>query len=297
MSIDIMMPFYGDVAYAKRAVDSVLAQTSSDFHLTILDDAYPDPAARELFSRIASQNESVTYHRHAENVGILANFQQALDHAQRDWIVIMGGDDVMKPNYVEKVLELAAGTEASIIQPGVEVIDSEGNLAAPLGDRIKARLRTQALKSSGTSVLSGENLATSLMSGNWLYFPSLAWRRTAMQGHRFREGFEIVQDLALTMDVVLGGGSLQVGNDVVFQYRRHGESVSSVQAADLRRYAEESNYFRTMATTFAERGWKRAARAARLHWTSRVALLSKLPAMVKSRNWQKIPRLVRIALW
>ena len=36
--IDVMMPYYGDVALMQAAVRSVLAQTDPDWHLTVVDD-------------------------------------------------------------------------------------------------------------------------------------------------------------------------------------------------------------------------------------------------------------------
>ena len=37
-SIDVMMPYYGDVAMMQDAVRSVLAQDDPDWHLTVVDD-------------------------------------------------------------------------------------------------------------------------------------------------------------------------------------------------------------------------------------------------------------------
>ena len=43
-----------------------------------------------------------------------------------------------------------------------------------LADRVKRHV--YAPRGPGETVLYGEPLATSLLRGNWLYFPSLAWR-------------------------------------------------------------------------------------------------------------------------
>ena len=40
-SIDIIVPYWGEFSLLKQTVDSVLAQTSKAWHLTILDDHYP----------------------------------------------------------------------------------------------------------------------------------------------------------------------------------------------------------------------------------------------------------------
>ena len=42
MTVDILFPFYGDVAMMKEAVRSVLRQTNPDWRLIVVDDGYPD---------------------------------------------------------------------------------------------------------------------------------------------------------------------------------------------------------------------------------------------------------------
>ena len=68
--------------------------------------------------------------------------------------------------------------QAQIIQPGVEVIDETGAVgSAGLVDRVKGLLSPRG---RGTRLLAGEALAISLMRGNWLYFPSIAWQSEAL---------------------------------------------------------------------------------------------------------------------
>ena len=43
MPLDIFIPYWGDPDYLKQTVESVRRQTSPDWLLTVIDDAYPDP--------------------------------------------------------------------------------------------------------------------------------------------------------------------------------------------------------------------------------------------------------------
>ena len=121
----------------------------------------------------------------------------------------------------------------------------------------------------------------SLLRGNWLYFPSICWRAGPLRRTGFREGLSVVQDLALVLDLVLAGESLLVEPTVCFRYRRHRTSVSSAQAADGRRFAEERAFFLATADRMAAHGWPRAARAARRHLASRLNALTRLPAALR----------------
>ena len=51
-SLDIVIPYWGEFALLKEAVDSVLAQTSDDWHLIILDDHYPSTEARDYYTKL-----------------------------------------------------------------------------------------------------------------------------------------------------------------------------------------------------------------------------------------------------
>ncbi|MFW0786613.1 glycosyltransferase family 2 protein [Gordonia sp. CPCC 206044] len=264
MPIDVMMPFYGDVAQFQQAVTSVLGQRDGDLRLVVVDDCYPDPQPREWLAALTDPR--VHYVRNETNLGVNGNFRRCTELVEADHFVVMGCDDVMLPDYLGTVRTLAARhADASVIAPGVEVIDDHDRPVRPLGDRIKS-----VLSPGEPTVLSGEAMATSLYRGNWTYFPSLLWRTAPVREVGFRSGLEIVLDLALLVDLAAAGGSLVYDPTVVFRYRRHDASVSSVQAVDGRRFAEENDFFAGEARRCAERGWPRAARAARLHATSRL---------------------------
>jgi len=114
------------------------------------------------------------------------------------------------------------------------------------------------------------------MRGDWAYFPSIAWRTEIVRDIGFRQGLDVVQDLALILDIVKRGGNMALLTDVVFDYRRHSQSDSSVRALDGRRFDEERRFFLSEAEAFDALGWSRAARFARRHLTSRLNAASLL---------------------
>jgi hypothetical protein len=144
-------------------------------------------------------------------------------------------------------------------------------------------------------VLAGEELAVSLLRGNWLYFPSLCWRTGPLQRTGFREGLSVVQDLALVLDLVLAGETLLVVPAPGFRYRRHRASVSAALAADGRRFTEERAFFRETADRMAAHGWTRAARVARLHLSSRINALTQLPLALRNRQADGVRTVARHA--
>ncbi|MFB2557323.1 glycosyltransferase [Herbiconiux liangxiaofengii] len=280
MTLDIMMPFWGRFDHFREAVGSVLAQTDPDWRLVIVDDVYPDPEPGRWAAAI--DDPRVHYRRNAVNLGVGGNFRECVGLIENDRAVLMGCDDRMHPGYVARVAALvAAHPEASIVQPGVEVIDADGAPHRPLADRVKGVIRPRGAK---PELLTGERLATSLLTGNWAYFPSLVWRADDLRRFGFRPGYEVVQDLQLLLDIVFDDGSLLLDDEVCFSYRRHAASVSAVTGPDGAKFAEERALFAEAAERARRHGWPRAARAARLHATSRLNAVSELPAALRAHD-------------
>jgi glycosyltransferase involved in cell wall biosynthesis len=125
VTLDIMMPFYGRFDHFVSAGQRVPTQSDPDWRLTIIDDAYPDLAPGLWATAI--DNEQVRYVRNETNLRPSRNYNKAVTLARSEFMVMMGCDDVMLPGFVARVHELIAQfPEASIIQPGVSVIDENG---------------------------------------------------------------------------------------------------------------------------------------------------------------------------
>lgn len=273
------MPFWGRPDHFRLAVESVLAQDDPDWRLTILDDQYPDPEPGRWAQSLGDPR--ITYLRNDENLKPSRNYNKAITLATEEFVTIMGCDDIMLPGYVRRVKELLAEfPDADIIQPGVRVIDENGTVVRPLTDRVKSVYR---FGGTGARQYRGERLATSLLRGNWTYFPSLAWRTSRLTGG-FRTDLDVVQDLAKLLEITMAGGSLVLDDTVVFEYRRHSASLSAVTGTDGSKFRQERTLFVESAAASDDLGWRRARRAALNHLTSRLNALTELPGAVRHRN-------------
>ncbi|MFC9583819.1 glycosyltransferase family 2 protein [Streptomyces yangpuensis] len=282
VTFDFMLPYYGDVQLMQDAVRSVLAQTDRDFRLVVIDDG-KEPDVPGWFAALG--DDRVHYTRNEQNLGITKNFQKCVQLSEADHVVIMGCDDVLHPHYLETVRGIVeAHPGIGMVQPGVEVIDGTGQVTqGGLADTTKKRLYAPQVK--GRRLMGGEELAASVLRGNWLYFPSIAWRGEVLRKVNFRDDYSVIQDLALVVDLLEGGEQMVVDNSTtVFQYRRHAVSESSVQAFSGTRFAEAERYFSAVADRMDARGWPKAARAARFHSASRLHALTMLPGALRSGN-------------
>jgi glycosyltransferase involved in cell wall biosynthesis len=290
MPLDIFIPYWGDPAYMKETVLSVLAQENGDWLLTVVDDAYPGTEIADYMAGI--QDARVRYIRKDVNAGITENYRTCVGMASQEVMVILGCDDVLLPNYVDVILAAHRRfPDAAIIQPGVQVIDEQSQVVATLADSVKQKIVRP--RGRGKQLIAGEAIASNLMHGDWLYWPSLAFRTDKIREVDFRDGFPIIQDLALIMDMIYKGDQLLIEPTVCFQYRRHSNSASSTKLVDGSRFAGEREYFAVSAAQADALGWRRAKRAARLRLTSRAHALSLLPQAVLDRNSTAVSALVR----
>lgn len=283
-SIDIMLPFWGEPDYLFETVRAVLAQDSPDWRLTVVDDCYPDPSVAQYFHDL--DDERVSYIRNETNLGITANYEKCVSLASAELVMLLGCDDVPHPDFVSRILKMhRAFPAAAIIQPGVGVIDSEGRTADPFVDRIKRLMMPRA---RSPRLLSGEPLAASLLRADWLYWPSLVFTRKALAATPFREGFPIIQDLAIVIDMIAAGNALLLDPHVCFSYRRHDESASATALFDGRRFDGEKRYFELAEKISRRNGWTSAVRAAKLHSTSRAHAVALLPKALRSKDGKAV---------
>lgn len=291
LELDFLIPFYGEPAYLLEAVDGVRALEDTDWRLTIVEDVYPDgPAVERKIADLG--DDRIRYLRNESNLGVNANVHRCIQLAERDHFVITGFDDVVAPNYGRVVADLLERhPDAALVQPRVQVVDGQGTPYMPLPDRIKHLAWPRGGKAE--IELSGETAVKSLLRGNWLYTPALCYQREALQRAPFRPDIDAAHDLAFVVDVLLDGGSLVLGTEACFSYRRHRSSHSSSFARSGARFDQERRYFTEIAVDLRARGWRSAERAARMRLLSRLNAATQLPQALRARETAALRTLLR----
>jgi len=85
----------------RHAVSSVLAQSHKDFEIIISDNASED----DYQGYIQTLSDSrVVYYRYASSVPVTANWRKALSLATGDYVLMLGDDDALAPQFSEIVL-------------------------------------------------------------------------------------------------------------------------------------------------------------------------------------------------
>lgn len=108
VQLTIGMPVYNSAKTLPAALDSLLAQTFTDFRIVASDDGSTDETVAVL-QRYAARDARIEYVRQAKNLGYAGNYQLVADLAETPFFMWAAGDDRWAPTFVaENVAALRA---------------------------------------------------------------------------------------------------------------------------------------------------------------------------------------------
>lgn len=101
--VSIGMPVYNGEKFIREALDSLLAQTFTDFELIISDNASTD-STEAICREYASRDARICYIRQTENMGAAQNFQFVLNQAGGKYFMWAAHDDIWDEKWLEVLL-------------------------------------------------------------------------------------------------------------------------------------------------------------------------------------------------
>ncbi len=105
---------------------SVLAQDHERVELVISDNASTDDT-EEVCRALAKSDPRIAYHRQAENIGLLNNFEYAIRAAHGTFFRWIGDDDELEPTFVSRCLrEFAADPRLLLVTTGLSYTGPDG---------------------------------------------------------------------------------------------------------------------------------------------------------------------------
>lgn len=102
--VSIVIVTYNQEKFIETAITSALNQSYKNIQLIITDDKSKDQTF-SIAREIVSGNDRVILIQNDKNIGITANHNQGLKKVAGQFIIFMGGDDVLDKNCVEEHLK------------------------------------------------------------------------------------------------------------------------------------------------------------------------------------------------
>ena len=113
MLVSVIVPVYKAERWLHRCVDSILAQTMTDFELLLIDDGSPDKSGEICDEYAAKDNRVRIFHK--ENGGVSSARNLGIDNAQGEYVMFVDADDWVGENYIKDIYDHRDG-DALIIQ-------------------------------------------------------------------------------------------------------------------------------------------------------------------------------------
>lgn len=102
--ISIIVPVYNAEKYLHRCVDSILAQTFTDFELLLINDGSKDSSGAICDEYAALDSRVRVFHK--ENGGVSSARNMGLDNAKGEWITFVDSDDWIETNYLNQLCNI-----------------------------------------------------------------------------------------------------------------------------------------------------------------------------------------------
>jgi len=124
--VSIGLPVYNGEKYLEEGLDSVLAQTYTDFELIISDNASND-RTQEICLKYAQEDQRISYHRNEKNLGSAPNHNLVFKLAKGEYFKWIGYDDTIAPDFLSKCVEvLDKNPDVVLCIPKTILIDENG---------------------------------------------------------------------------------------------------------------------------------------------------------------------------
>lgn len=127
--LTILLPAYNAGPYLREAIDSILAQSYTDFEFLIINDGSVDNTPEIIASYADPRIKAI----HQPNKGLITTLNEGIMMATGDIIARMDADDVCLPDRLKIQMDfLAANPDYVLVGSEAEIMDKDGNYLMPL---------------------------------------------------------------------------------------------------------------------------------------------------------------------
>lgn len=229
--VSVIIPAYQIASYIAETLDSVFAQTVTDFEVIIVNDGSPD--TKELERALAPYRDRIHYVRQ-ENRGAGAARNRGVQDARGEFVAFLDGDDLWLADYLEKQLSFAR-------EGGYDLVYADALLFGESPVAGKTYMQTAPSEGPVTFVSLLRNDCNVITSG------VVARRCALIEAGLFEESLRNAQDFEMWARMAKRGARLAYQRKVLLRYRCREGSLSGDEMNRLKR---EIRVYRHIAQTY-----------------------------------------------
>ena len=252
--LSVIVPVYNTEKYLRECIDSILAQTFSDFELILVDDGSPDGSGA-ICDEYADKDPRIQV-IHQENGGVTNARKAAMRIAQGEWISFVDSDDWIHPDMFKTMLEKATGTTQIVICDVILKSSDQSETAENLADEGFYDKAAMAQKIYPTMIMDLKHRRPAIFS----YLCNKIFQKSLLETVFWSvdDSFIYAEDALCSYAAILGSEGLFICHSPLYYYRQHEDSAvhqyngTKRYANLLRSYAAHEAMLQARGLTFAE---------------------------------------------
>lgn len=125
-SVTIGVPAYNEERFLAATIDSLLAQSFTDFELIISDNISTDATAA-IAREYEQKDKRIRYIRQPRNIGSIQNINSLIKQARGEFFLLAGAHDLLSENYISSLIDALNENPKTVLAYGKAVwIDKNG---------------------------------------------------------------------------------------------------------------------------------------------------------------------------
>ena len=287
-TVSVIMANYNGAAHLMDAIRSIQGQTLRDLEIIVSDDASSDDSVR-IVTELMAEDPRIRLVRSERNGGPAAARNRALPLAKGEWIAVMDSDDLMHPDRLTTLVQVARRDNADMVADNLVEFDMTGS--KPPRPLLSGRW---ARKPFWVEICRYIQLNHFYGRGPGLGYLKPLFRKTILTGPTayYDETLRIAEDYNLVLRLLYAGRQMRVYPLPLYFYRKHSASIShrlnesaleALKATDVRFLGKISRENQPVA----------GAVKRRMKSIETALAFERLLNALKSRNW---PAAIGIAL-
>lgn len=207
--VSVVMPVYNAASYLQESIDSILAQSFTNFECIIIDDASTDDS-REIIKGYTDERIILVENTH----DFVSSLNLGISLSKGRYIARMDADDMMHPD------RLKIQTAIMEAEPQITVCSS---WIKAFGENKAAQLFSTPQQGVIVSPL------LSLLGGKNIYHPTVMLRKKFLDEHQLQyQPYPYAEDMKLWAEIAKCGGMFYIESQCLLDYRISENQVSTL---------------------------------------------------------------------
>ena len=209
--ISVIVPVYKVEKYLRRCVDSILAQTYTNYELILVDDGSPDQSGKicDEYAELYSFVRVI----HQKNQGLSGARNSAVPVAKGSYVSFIDADDFVTEDYLEYLLQLCLRCGTDISVGGYVYQYDQHEIKMPKEESFSGFLSTE-------DALSQMNYGKGFSVFAW----GKLYKKDLVQRYPYPAG-KLYEDLATTYKIIGDTSGVAFGNKQIYYWVQRGGSI------------------------------------------------------------------------